>query len=80
MRKTRMLHSQLIHEIQVNLQHIEQVPDAFFRDNYKRDELPGLAPYFRQVYGALSMVELGKAAELLLLARDEVPREARSRS
>ena len=37
----KMLQSQLMHEVQVNLQHIEQVLDAFFRDNSKRDELPG---------------------------------------
>ncbi len=68
----KMLQSQLMHEVQVNLQHIEQVLDAFFRDNSKRDELPGLANYFRQIFGALTMVELSKAAELLLLAQDAV--------
>lgn len=70
--QAKMLQSQLMHEVQVNLQHIEQVLDAFFRDNNKRDELPGLANYFRQIFGALTMVELGKAAELLLLAQDAV--------
>lgn len=70
--QAKMLQSQLMHEVQVNLQHIEQVLDAFFRDNNKRDELPALANYFRQIFGALTMVELSKAAELLLLAQDAV--------
>ncbi len=70
--QAKMLQSQLMHEIQVNLQHIEQVLDAFFRDHSKRNELAGLTPYFRQVFGALAMVELTKAAELLILAQDAV--------
>ena len=40
--QAKMLQSQLMHEIQVNLQHIEQVLDAFFRDHSKRNELAGL--------------------------------------
>ncbi|WP_137936147.1 Hpt domain-containing protein [Chitinivorax sp. B] len=63
--QAKMLQSQLMHEIQVNLQHIEQGLDAFFRDSSKRGELAGLQPYFRQIQGALAITELNDAAELL---------------
>ncbi len=61
----KLLLAQVGHEIQSNLQHIEQVLDTFFRDSAKRDELPGLKPFLKQIYGALKILELEPAVRLL---------------
>jgi chemosensory pili system protein ChpA (sensor histidine kinase/response regulator) len=50
--------------VQVNLQNIEQVLDAFFRDSEKRAELAKLPAQFTQVQGALMIMELNEAADL----------------
>ena len=41
----RMLLSQVGREIRANLRHMEQVLDAFFRDNAKRAELTSLGKW-----------------------------------
>ncbi len=61
----KLLLAQIGTEIQTNLRHIEQVLDAFFRDHTKRADVPGLASYVRQIFGALSILELERAADLL---------------
>jgi chemosensory pili system protein ChpA (sensor histidine kinase/response regulator) len=61
----KILLAQVVHEIQTNLRHIEQVLDGFFRDNAKRGELPALDSYIKQVMGALNILELERAADLL---------------
>ncbi|MEN6584742.1 MAG: Hpt domain-containing protein [Sulfuricella sp.] len=61
----KLLLAQVGQEIQSNLQYIEQVLDAFFRDTTKRDELPGLQPFLKQIYGALKILELEPAVKLL---------------
>ena len=61
----KVLLAQVVHEIQTNLRHIEQVLDGFFRDSGKRGELPGLDSYIKQVLGAFSILELERAADLL---------------
>jgi chemosensory pili system protein ChpA (sensor histidine kinase/response regulator) len=61
----KLLLAQVGQEIQSNLQHIEQVLDSFFRDTTKRDDLPGLKPFLKQVYGALKILELEPAVKLL---------------
>jgi len=61
----KILLAQVVHEIQTNLRHIEQVLDGFFRDNAKRGDLPGLDSYIKQVMGALNILELERAADLL---------------
>jgi chemosensory pili system protein ChpA (sensor histidine kinase/response regulator) len=61
----RMLLSQLAREIQGNLRHVEKVLDAFFRDASERSELGGFATYTRQIQGALQMLGLTEADELL---------------
>ncbi len=61
----KLLLAQIGTEIQTNLRHIEQVLDAFFRDPSKRAEIPGLTSYIRQIFGALSILELERAADLL---------------
>jgi len=60
----KLLVFQVGQEVQVNLQNIEQVLDAFFRDSSKRAELAGLTAQFAQVQGALMILELADAAAL----------------
>jgi chemosensory pili system protein ChpA (sensor histidine kinase/response regulator) len=59
------LRAQVAKEIFVNLRHIEQVVDAFARDNAKLDTLPALKPHLRQIHGALDILRLERAAEVL---------------
>ena len=47
------LRAQVAKEILANLQHVEQVLDAFARDPSKRATLCELQPYMRQMHGAL---------------------------
>ncbi|HUJ00581.1 MAG TPA: Hpt domain-containing protein, partial [Usitatibacter sp.] len=60
----KLLIFQVGQEVQVNLQNIEQVLDAFFRDSSKRADLKGLTAQFAQVQGALMILELTEAAAL----------------
>src|SRR5260221_2605737 len=59
------LRAQVAKEILANLQHVEQVLDAFARDASKRETLNGLEPYLRQIHGALVVLGFEKAAEVL---------------
>jgi chemosensory pili system protein ChpA (sensor histidine kinase/response regulator) len=59
------LRSQVAKEILANLQHVEQVLDAFARDPSKRASLPELQPYLRQMHGALSVLGMARAADAL---------------
>ena len=61
----KLLLAQVAHEIQSNLRHIELVLDTFFRDSSTRNELPTLDPIIHQVSGALTILDLAKAVELL---------------
>jgi chemosensory pili system protein ChpA (sensor histidine kinase/response regulator) len=61
------LRAQVAREILANLQHIEQVLDAFARDPAKRDTLEALKPYLRQIHGALVVLRFERAAEVLTL-------------
>jgi chemosensory pili system protein ChpA (sensor histidine kinase/response regulator) len=58
------LRAQVAKEILTNLQHVEQVLDAFARDPAKRDTLKGLQPYLRQIQGALSVLGFNPALEV----------------
>ena len=60
----KLLIFQVGQEVQVNLQNIEQILDAFFRDNSQRSDLARLTAQFAQVQGALMILELGEAAGL----------------
>lgn len=68
----RMLLSQVAREIQGNLRHIEKVLDAFFRDSGERSELAGLGRYTRQIQGALQMLGLTQANELLQICQKQI--------
>ena len=68
----RMLLSQVAREIQGNLRHIEKVLDAFFRDAGDRAELTGLGRYTTQIHGALQMLGLTQANELLQRCQQQI--------
>ncbi|MBS0327358.1 MAG: Hpt domain-containing protein [Proteobacteria bacterium] len=68
----RALLTQVMHEVQVNLRHMEQVLDAFFRDRSKRTELAGLARDSQQIRGALRVLDLDDADRLLALCEKEI--------
>ena len=64
------LRAQVAKEIVTNLQHMEQVLDAFARDPAKRDTLEGLRPYGRQIHGALKVLGFERAAEVVAICED----------
>ncbi|HEX6793639.1 MAG TPA: Hpt domain-containing protein [Casimicrobiaceae bacterium] len=68
----RVLLGQVMREVQVNLRHMEQVLDAFFRDHTRRRELTGLAKDGQQIRGALRMLELDDADRLLALCQTQI--------
>src|ERR1700681_206728 len=68
----RLLLAQVAREIQANLRHTEQVLDAFFRDHSKRAELATLAHDSKQIAGALKMLSLDRAEQLLTLCQQQI--------
>ncbi|TAK86513.1 MAG: response regulator [Betaproteobacteria bacterium] len=66
------LRAQVAKEITTNLQHMEQVLDAFARDPGKRDTLAGLKPYARQVHGALKVLGFERAAEVVSICENMI--------
>lgn len=72
----RLLLAQVAHEIQANLQRIEEVLDAFFRDPTKRDGIPSLESALKQISGALTILDLGKAGKLLGICHSSIRRFA----
>ncbi|TMG94900.1 MAG: hypothetical protein E6H73_06465 [Betaproteobacteria bacterium] len=68
----RLLLAQVAREIQANLRHLEQVLDAFFRDHSKRAELATLAHDSKQIAGALKMLGLDRAEQLLTLCQQQI--------
>ncbi len=68
----RMLLAQVGREIQANLRHMEQVLDAFFRDNGKRADLATLGKDSQQIRGALSMLGLDEAEQLLGMCQQQI--------
>ena len=73
-----MLLSQVGREIRANLRHMEQVLDAFFRDNAKRGELATLAKDSQQIRGALNVLGLNDAERLLVMCEQQIERYASS--
>ncbi|HEX8741326.1 MAG TPA: Hpt domain-containing protein [Casimicrobiaceae bacterium] len=68
----RALVTQVMREVEVNLRHMEQVLDSFFRDRSKRAELAGLGRDSQQIRGALRMLDLDDADRLLALCEKEI--------
>jgi chemosensory pili system protein ChpA (sensor histidine kinase/response regulator) len=66
------LRAQVAKEIRTNLQHMEQVLDAFARDPGKRDTLAGLKPYARQIHGALKVLGFERAAEVVSICENMI--------
>src|SRR5450631_397565 len=73
----RLLLAQVAREIQANLRHIEQVLDAFFRDHSKRAELETLSHDSKQIAGALKMLGLDRAEQLLALCQQQIDEYAK---
>src|SRR5437667_1335427 len=73
----RLLLAQVAREIQANLRHMEQVLDAFFRDHDKRADLATLAHDSKQIMGALKMLGLEHAEQLLTLCQEQIDEYAR---
>jgi chemosensory pili system protein ChpA (sensor histidine kinase/response regulator) len=59
------LRAEVAREIAANLQQVEQVLDAYARGTGARDTLPALAPQLRQIHGALAVLGLERASEVL---------------
>ncbi|HSB48186.1 MAG TPA: Hpt domain-containing protein, partial [Burkholderiales bacterium] len=59
------LRAKVASEIFANLRHVEQTLDGFARDAGKRDTLPALKPYLRQIHGALVVLSYERAAQVL---------------
>jgi chemosensory pili system protein ChpA (sensor histidine kinase/response regulator) len=68
----RVLLAQVGREIQANLRHMEQVLDAFFRDNTKRGDLATLGKDSQQIRGALRILGLEDADRLLELCQQQI--------
>jgi chemosensory pili system protein ChpA (sensor histidine kinase/response regulator) len=68
----RLLIAQVGREIQVNLRHMEEVLDTFFRDNDKRAELAALAKDISQIHGALRILGLDDADRLMALCEQQI--------
>jgi len=66
------LQAQVAREIRSNLQHVEQVLDAFARDAAKREGLLTLRPHLKQIKGALTMLRFTRAAELLAVCEEMI--------
>jgi chemosensory pili system protein ChpA (sensor histidine kinase/response regulator) len=73
----RLLLAQVAREIQANLRHMEQVLDAFFRDHEKRADLATLAQDTRQIMGALKMLGLERAEQLLASCQQQIDEYAK---
>jgi chemosensory pili system protein ChpA (sensor histidine kinase/response regulator) len=72
--------AQVAKEILANLQHIEQVIDAFARDASRRPTLSELQPYLRQMHGALSVLGYPGAAQAVSVCEGLILARARGES
>ncbi len=68
----RVLVAQVGREIQANLRRMEQVLDAFFRDNGKRADLATLTKDSQQIRGALTILGLDDAERLLASCQAQI--------
>ena len=69
---TATLAKEMLH----NMEHVEQVLNAFFKDMQQRDELPKLEKSLVQIHGGLRMLSLDKAEQLLQEIRSFVQARA----
>ena len=61
----KLLLAQVTHEIQANLHLVEEALDKFFRDNLARADLPRVPGLLKQILGALNILQLDVAAQLV---------------
>lgn len=61
----RQLQGQVAREIRANLQHIEQTLDSYFRQQIAAEELLNLTAELKQIKGALSILDMPLAQEVL---------------
>jgi chemosensory pili system protein ChpA (sensor histidine kinase/response regulator) len=74
--QNRLLLVQVAQDIQADLRHMEQELDAFFRDNSKRAGLAGLTKDGREISGALRILGLDSADDLLSACMEQIARYA----
>ncbi|HTP94819.1 MAG TPA: Hpt domain-containing protein [Burkholderiales bacterium] len=74
----KLIHAQVAKEIISNLQQIEQVIDSVARDPGQRDNLATVPGFIRQVRGALDILRLHRAKEVLSQCDELIERCARS--
>ncbi len=60
----KLILAQVSHEIQANLNEVEDILDKFFRDATERSRLPLVPGLIKQVLGALNIMQLTVAADL----------------
>ncbi|MFA5081996.1 MAG: hypothetical protein WC474_05570, partial [Hydrogenophilaceae bacterium] len=68
----KLLLTQVTREIQANLNQIEEILDKFFRNRQERANLPMLPGLMKQVQGALNMLQLDVATELVRAASERI--------
>jgi chemosensory pili system protein ChpA (sensor histidine kinase/response regulator) len=68
----KLLLAQVTHEIQANLRQVETILDAFFRNREERKALPLVPGLMNQVLGALNMLQLDVAADLVRLGMERI--------
>jgi chemosensory pili system protein ChpA (sensor histidine kinase/response regulator) len=61
----KLVVAQVTQEIQANLNQVEEILDRFFRDAKERAGLPMVPSLMKQILGALNILELEVAAELV---------------
>jgi len=61
----KLLLDQVAQEIQSNLLKVEEILDRFFRDAQDRENLPAVPELLKQIVGALNMLQLDVACELV---------------
>ncbi|MDR3393822.1 MAG: Hpt domain-containing protein, partial [Parasulfuritortus sp.] len=61
----KLLMAQVTREIQTNLHQVEEILDRFFRNQSERANLPMVPGLLKQIQGALNMLQLDVAAELV---------------
>lgn len=70
----KLLLAQVTQEIQNNLRQVESILDAFFRNRAERRALPLVPGLMNQVLGALSMMQLDVASDLVRMGADQIAR------
>lgn len=61
----KLVVAQVTHEIQANLNAVEEILDRFFRDANERGGLPMVPSLMKQILGALNILQLDVAADLV---------------